>query len=253
MSATMGHPPPPGAPPGNVVPFPQQQPPAPQMVPNPAYAQWQQLAQARAAIMAKNAANQQQFDEAIALIRKDGMMGFRLDVEADSTIAADEAQERDDRTQFMGALLPLLQQIMPIAQGNPAAAEFGKQLVMFGVRAFPVARTMEESIERAFDALAGMPPAQPKGAAGKAGPNPQVEGAKIQADVHDTDTKAQTDRMAILQKQQQAQQEFAAEQMRAQAEQAHDQTSLAIQASEAENRTSMMRQRTDARAAGGLV
>lgn len=94
-------PPPPGT---NVVPMPMQ----PRMVPNPEFAQWQKLAQARAMVLAKNAARQKQFDDAVALIRKDGVTGFRLDIESDSTVALDEAQDRTDRTEFIAALLPLL-------------------------------------------------------------------------------------------------------------------------------------------------
>jgi len=236
----------------NVVPGPgAQMPMAPQMQPNPAYQQWEKIAQARAQVMATNAAKQKMFDDAVALIKKDGVSGFRLDIETDSTIAIDEQQDQQDRSQFIGSLLPVMQQILPVAMGNPAAAEFGKQLVLFGVRGFPIARSLEESIEEMFDALAGMPPMPPKGA-GKTGPDPAVEQAKVQADVHDTDQKAMTERAAILQKQQQAQQQFELGQARIASEHERNMTQLAIQQSEAEGRQRIQAQRSLVRGAGEL-
>lgn len=266
MSATIGHPPgmgapPPGmgAPPSNVVPMPMQQ----LMVPNPAYAQWQKVAQARAMVIAKNAAKQKQFDDAVALIRRDGLTGFRLDIESDSTIALDEAQDRTDRTEFIGALLPLLQQVIPVAQGNPTMAELGKQLVMFGVRGFPVARSLEEGIEQAFDALSGMPPMPPKGAQAK-GADPAVEQAKIAADTKNVQTQSQSDmaiaqakeqtaRMAILQKQQAAEGQQRIAELKAQSEQQRSFAELAIQASEAQHRQDMAGHQAAEKAAEGLT
>jgi hypothetical protein len=256
-----------GAPPmqppmgGNVIPMRGMAP--PQMVPNPEFAQWQKVAQARALVVAKNAAKQKQFDDAVALIRKDGVTGFRLDIESDSTIALDEAQDRTDRTEFISALLPLLQQIVPIAQGNPEAAEFGKELVQFGVRSFPVARGMEESIDRMFDALAGMPPPQPKGAQGKAPADPALEKAKIEADVGNVKTQSATDaaiaagkeqtaRMAILQKQQAAEGQQHIAEMKVQSEQQRSYVDLAIQASESQHKQDMAGHKAAADAAKGM-
>lgn len=257
MSGMMGQPPGMGAPPGNVVPMPMQ----PRMVPNPAFEQWQKVAQARAMVLAKNAAKQKQFDDAIALIRKDGVTGFRLDIESDSTIALDEAQDRTDRTEFMGALLPLLQQVIPFAQGNPAGAEFAKQFVMFGVRGFPIARSMEEAIEQFFETVGGMPPVPPKGQGKQT--DPAVEQAKIAADTQNVKVQAQTDlataqakeqtaRMAILQKAQAAQGQKDIAAMKVQSEEQRSYVDLAIQASEAQGRQEMANHKAAADAARGM-
>src|SRR6185503_7746435 len=203
MSATMQ----PGMPPqGNVVPFPQQgMPPQPQMVPNPAFQKWMQQAQQAMAIQQQNAAKQAQFQAAVDLIRKDGIHGFKLDIEADSTIAPDEQAEKQARIEFLQQMVPFLEQIIPMSMGNPPLAALAKEFAMFAARGFRVARTLEEQIEKTMDAIAGQPPPPPKGAAGKAGAtqNPQLEAAKLQAsaqetqaktqaDVHDTQVKAQT-------------------------------------------------------------
>jgi hypothetical protein len=172
-------------------------------------AQFQQAQQQAQAIQQANQQKQSEFAAACALIREDGVHGFKIDIEADSTIAPDEQAEKAARTDFLGKFIPMMEQVIPIAQGNPPMAALAKEITMFVLRGFHVARSLEEAFEAAFDAIAQMPPnpkmtgADKKGAA--AGQNPQVEQAKIAADVHDTQTKAQTDQMAIAQKAQQAQ------------------------------------------------
>jgi hypothetical protein len=169
-------------------------PPSPQMQ---AYqqqmAQWQQLAQKVQALTQDNAQKQQEFDAAVALIKEDGVHGFRIDIEADSTIAPDEQAEKVSRTQFMEQFVPFMEQMVPIAQGNPAMAELAKEFALFVVRGWRVARPLEETIGKAFDAVAQMPPnpkatgQDGKAPAGKQGADP----AEIAAKVHETQTDAQ--------------------------------------------------------------
>jgi hypothetical protein len=123
-----------------------------------AMAQWQQAAQQVQAIQQANAQKQKQFDDTVALIKEDGIHGFKIDIEADSTIAPDEQAEKKARTEFLGEFVPLMEQIIPLAQGNPPMAALAKEIALFGVRGFPVARSLEETIEKAFDAIAQMPP-----------------------------------------------------------------------------------------------
>lgn len=143
------------------------------MVPNPAYAQWQQQVQAVRQAMAQNQAAQKKFDDAVALIKKDGALGFRIDIEADSTIAPDEEAEKESRTQFLQEFVPFLGQIVPFCQGNPAAADLGEKLTLFAMRPFKVARTLEESVTAFFEALKGMPPPQPQGKGASGADSPQ--------------------------------------------------------------------------------
>lgn len=186
-----GMPQPGGAPPG--------------MMPNPAFAQWQQQQQQVQAIIAQNQQKQKQFDDAVALIKKDGLHGFRLDIEADSTIAPDEQAEKQARIEFLQQMVPLLENIVPIAQGNPAMASLASQVALFAVRGFRVGRPLEEAFEEAFAAIAQMPP-NPKfsGQQQGKGTNPAGDIAQAQADMHDTDEKSRVQVMAIAQKAQQA-------------------------------------------------
>lgn len=159
----------PGGPGG---PPPPQQPPDPQvMAYQQAVAKWQQMVQQVQAIEAANKQKQDQFDQAVQLIKDDGIHGFRIDIEADSTIAPDEQAEKKARTEFLSEFVPLMQQIVPMAQGNPALASLAKEVALFGVRGFPVARSLEETIEKAFDAIAGMPPHPSQQPQGKGSPS----------------------------------------------------------------------------------
>ncbi len=130
----------------------------PGAMPNPAFAQWQQANQQRQAIIASNAQKQTQFEAACDLLRKDGLRGFKLDIEADSTIAPDEQAEKQSRVEFMQQFVPFIQNLAPAAQGNPTMADLLSEAAMFVVRGFRVARPLEESIEKAFKTLGGMPP-----------------------------------------------------------------------------------------------
>lgn len=223
----------------------------PGAMPNPAFAQWQQAYQRQQQIVAANAQKTAQFEAACKLIRDDGVRGFRLDIEADSTAAPDEMAEQASRVSFLQQIVPLIQQITPIAQGNPEMAKLAGEIAMFAVRGFRVARTLEEAFETAFQVLGTMPPPAPKGGTG-AHVDPQLEQAKLMAQVHDTQTraqsaqtvatakaqtdqtvaatKAQTDQMAIAQKQQQAALQYQAAQERADQEDQNNQSRLMLEA-----------------------
>lgn len=257
MSQTMQ---PPMMPPGGPIAVP------PGAMPNPAFAQWQQAYQQQQAIVAANAQKQAQFDAACALIRKDGVRGFKLDIEADSTIAPDEDAEKQARIEFLQQMVPFMEQVTPIAQGNPEMADLVSQIAMFAVRGFRVARTLEEAFEKAFKVLGTMPPPPPKGGHATAQPDPATEQAKIAADVHDTQTKAATaaaadaskEKVAMLtlaQKQQDMQVQTQLEREHMMAEQQKNSADLMIERErmESSERTAAARSvNTESRAAGRL-
>lgn len=231
-------------------------PPAPQMVPNPAFQQWQQAAQQAQAVMQANAQKQQAFDEACALIKSDGLHGFKLDIEADSTIAPDEDAERMARVNFVQQMIPFMEKAVPIAQGNPTMAALVAEVGMFAVRGFRVARTLEEAFEKAFTALGQMPAPPPKGGATGTPQNPAIEQAKVQADMHDTNMKAQTEMAAIAQKDQQAQDEMQMERERMAAEDMHTRMQMGIEMERMHSTERVQNARvtaTNARGAAGLV
>jgi hypothetical protein len=234
---------------------------------NPAFAQWQQANAARQAVVQANAQKQAQFDAACKLIKDDGIRGFKLDIEADSTIAPDEQAEKAARVEFLQKIVPLLEQIVPMAQGNPPLAKMASEVVMWVIRAFRVARTLEESFEEGFAAIAKMPPVPPKGAPAGKQQDPAIEQAKIQADVQnthaqtqadiqDTNTKAAIAQATLAQKNQQAEMQQQTARERLAVESGHDQSTLALEAERIRSTERVQNARataSEARGAGGLV
>jgi hypothetical protein len=130
----------------------------PGMAMNPAFVQWQQQ---KAAWDAETRRRNTQFLGACHMLRHDVMTGYKIDIEADSTVAPDEQAEKAARSEFLQAIMPMLQMVIPEIQQNPAVAPLAAALVLFGVRAFPAARGLEPMFITAFKQLAQSPPAPP--------------------------------------------------------------------------------------------
>lgn len=89
-----------------------------------------------------------------AMLRDGVMRRFRLDIETDSTVAADDAQDKADRTAFVQSISQFAIAWGPILAGKPGLAPLAAELLKFGVRAFPIARELEEMIEKTADQMA---------------------------------------------------------------------------------------------------
>ncbi len=143
----------PGGP--NVVPFkgPNTPPAAPMQPPamapggpQPAPGMLQQPAPPPDPMVAKMAALQR-IIAAIQLLRNDRLRGFRIDIEVDSTIFPDQAQEKDDRTQFITSVTTYLQNAMTMGAAAPEAIPLLAKLLQFGVRGYRVGKDLESAIE----------------------------------------------------------------------------------------------------------
>ncbi len=167
-------------------------PPAPPMVVNPAFLQWMQLKQMHDAETQKQ---QQKFLAACALIKEDAAKSYKIDIEADSTVAADEEAEKAARTEFLRAIVPFMEVIIPQMAQNPALQPLGAEMIKFAFHAFPSSRQLEDALDTALEKMQQMPP--PPAAEGKGKTvaetqmETQVEHAKVAASVHDTQVKAQ--------------------------------------------------------------
>ena len=162
---------------------------------------------------------------AIQLIKNDKIRSFRIDIEDESTIAADDQQDKQSRIEFLTAVSGFLQQAVPAGQQVPELAPLLGKMLLFGVRAFRSGRDMETSIE---DALAQMEQAQRAAQGQPKPPTPeeiaaQAEQARTQADM----AKAQ---MVAQEKAQQAE----VDGIRAQADYAIKAKEMEIAAAQAE-------------------
>lgn len=93
------------------------------------------------------------FDQAVALLREDGPRGFRLDIETDSTIAADEQADKQAVTEFLGAVGQFIGQAMPAMQAAPQLGPMMGEMLKFGARRYRAGRALESAIEQGVDSL----------------------------------------------------------------------------------------------------
>lgn len=182
----------------------------------------------------------QRIDAAIGLIRNERLRGFRVDIEVDSTIYGDAAQEKGDRTEFISEVTKYLQTAMAMSAQVPEITPLLGKLLQFGVRGFRVGRDLESSIEEFCDQAVKI--AKQKQLAAQSQPNPeqikahaqaqqaqataqaanvraQADVAKSHADIEAAQIDSQTNR-------EQAQAEVARQQLENQGEQANNQTNM---------------------------
>lgn len=102
------------------------------------------------------------------LLRDDALRSFAIDIETDSTIAPDDAVEKQGVAEFVGAMSQYLNQVFPIVQAQPAAmAPLGKMLMWIS-RKFRIARDAEDEIEEFLQTFDQLPQQQDQEAEAKA-------------------------------------------------------------------------------------
>jgi hypothetical protein len=107
------------------------------------------------------------WQEVTELLHNDKLRTFRIDVETDSTIRADEQQQKSDTLEFLSATSSFLKEAVPAAQQTPQLAPVLGQMLLMGVRSFKVGKTIEAQLEKLVDDLnknAQNPPPPPPNA-----------------------------------------------------------------------------------------
>jgi hypothetical protein len=134
----------------------------------------------------------QRIDAAIALLRNERLRGFRVDIEVDSTIYGDAAQEKGDRTEFISEVTKYLQTSLQMSATVPEITPLLGKLLQFGVRGFRVGRDLESSIEDFCDQAVKL--AKERQAHATQQPNPEQIKANAQAEQAKATTAAATAR-----------------------------------------------------------
>jgi hypothetical protein len=116
---------------------------------------------------------QTSWEEVHERLRNDLTRKITITIETQSTILADETEDKDARIEFLAAFSSFVQQIMPLVGSGQFDMKTAKELLLFGVRAFPKSRTLETMISDLPDEL-------PKG---EDKPEVQVQVAQIRAEV----------------------------------------------------------------------
>lgn len=92
--------------------------------------------------------SESEFAQAIEIMRSDKLRGFKVDIEADSTVPADKEAERQQRTEFIQGVAAYLQQAIPAVQQGVIPAAIAREGLLFAVRAFKVGSEFEEVLEQ---------------------------------------------------------------------------------------------------------
>jgi hypothetical protein len=151
-------------------------------------------------------------EDVFGLLRDSLSRRFKIDIENDSTIAGDESQEKQDRTQFIESVTKFMETWGPMVIQKPELAPLAAQLLLFGVRAFRIGRELEEVVEETAEKLSQ------SGATAK-GPDPKVQAeqvklqgtqAKTQAEIQKSALDGQTAQQAAAAKMQETQMDSAA-------------------------------------------
>jgi len=116
------------------------------------------------------------WEQVEAVLRENGARCFRIDIETDSTIKADQEAEKAARNEFLTAAGGFIQQAAQIP--SPELQPLLMEMLEFGVKGFKVGREMETQFKVAKDALLQKAenPAPPT-------PDPAIEAAKAQMEL----------------------------------------------------------------------
>jgi hypothetical protein len=104
----------------------------------------------------------QTFKEACDLIKSDIRRLSTINIETDSTLAANQEQEREDRAKFLAASGAFLQQAVPAMQASPELGPLLGALLLFTVRSFPSSRPIQDEFEKVAKAMAAKPQEEDK-------------------------------------------------------------------------------------------
>lgn len=118
--------------------------------------------------------------KAIEMIKMDKLRTFKIDIETDATVAADQQKEKETRVEFLQAVSPFLEKAVQVGQAAPELVPLLLKMLDFGVRGFRTGRTLESAIEQFIDATEK---AQQEAEANPQPPPPSPEEVKANADI----------------------------------------------------------------------
>jgi len=126
------------------------------------------------------------------VLKSDVLRGYRVDIETDSTIEADEQADKEARIELVSAITQSLAGGLQIVSAAPELAPLIKETLLFTIRGFKDGRALESSIEESMDkAIAAMGKKQQ--AQGQPDPTEQLKAQTEQVKAQATQAKAQAD------------------------------------------------------------
>ena len=138
--------------------------------------------------------DQQLVPQAIELLKDSPMRTFRIEIATDSMLYADEAQEKQDRVEFLQATSSFIEKAIQGAQAVPELTPLLMDLLKFGVQGFRVGRTLEGEFDTFADAEKEK---QVQAQANPQPPAPDPEMIKAQAEQQKMQMEAQLEQMRM--------------------------------------------------------
>lgn len=111
------------------------------------------------------------------VLRRDLVRGIHVDIETDSTIAADLAQDRKDVTDMMQGVGAFVQNFSPAVESGVISIDAAKSILLAVMRRAKLGREVEDAIEQSN---AQPPPAKPDPEAAKRQADAQLKAAELQ-------------------------------------------------------------------------
>lgn len=131
----------------------------------------------------KDAISAKKIRDAVALLKSDKLRTFKIDIETDATVAADQQKEKETRVEFLQAVAPFLEKAAAVGAQAPQLVPLLMKMLDFGVKGFRAGRTLENAIEEAVQLVERM---QAEAQNNPQGPPPdpvaQAQAAKLQAE-----------------------------------------------------------------------
>lgn len=128
--------------------------------------------------------------QALELLKSDKMRTFRIDIETDSTVEADQAVDKEAVVEFMSASAQFLNQALPVAQAAPPLIKPLAEAMLYSMRRFKMGRSVEAAFEQALEQLE-QAAQQPPGQGGD--PKAEADAQAAQMTAKATQVKAQSD------------------------------------------------------------
>lgn len=144
-------------------------------------------------------------EQVVAVLRDDALRSFKVDIETDSTVAANQQVDMAALKDLILSLCQTIAQLMPVVGAGLLPVEALKEILLAITRRAKMGTAVEDAIEK----IAQPPPPPPQQQEqGKVGPSPQEQlqlerekaAIKAQVEQHKANLKSQTDHAAIEQK-----------------------------------------------------
>lgn len=105
------------------------------------------------------------WEEVMALMHDDSLRTFRIEIETDSTVRADEEADREAALEYIKTMGDLIEKAAPMIQATPKIAPVLGEMIMFASRRFKIGRQLEGELETFIENMkklaANPPPPQP--------------------------------------------------------------------------------------------